>query len=121
MKEFNVRRRVSANLEIRPNVGFGNALCRHGNCVEMSLTHKGVGGSAVGALGVADDLEFDRVKIGSSLTTKRSTENAALELGGMGAQLKNKGSRRNHKGSLTLRMLLRKRDESVWGLEKKVS
>jgi hypothetical protein len=29
-KEFNFRRRVSANLEIRPNVGFGIALCRQG-------------------------------------------------------------------------------------------
>jgi hypothetical protein len=83
--------------------------------------HKGVGGSAIGVLGTADDLGFDPVKIGSSLTTKRSTENAAQNLDGLGAQLKNKGSGRNHKGSLTPRLLLRKSDGSVWGQEKSFS
>jgi hypothetical protein len=82
-------------------VGFGIALCRQGTCFDTWLMHKGVGASAVGLLGVADDVGFDPVMIGSSLTTKRSTENAAPDLGGLGADLKNTGSGRKHKGSLT--------------------
>ena len=95
-------------------MGMGLGLGRQGTCGDGDLMHKGVGGLAVGVMRVAGG------KLGRSLTSRRESENGAPVLGGFGKGLEKREALRSGVSSLTPKLVLRKIDGSVWGLEKSV-